>query len=169
MKLICEEDRRAELMASLQEYAHLSITLVQKGCDYDDVCIQFDPANMEALFAILTQFSYHETEVILAYQQEEMHLIDPLHIVYIEGYRKEAFLHTLHTSYRIQYRLYELEEQLTPLGFLRINKSMIVNIRMIHRIIPAINACYTMELKNGISLECSRQYWKLCKQKLKMR
>lgn len=169
MKLICEEGRRAELLDSLQEYAHVSITLVQKGCRYDDVCIQFDPANMEAVFAILEPFTFHKIEPILAYQEDNMHLIDPMDIVYIEGYRKEAFLHTLRASYKIQYRLYELEEQLTPLGFLRINKSMIVNIRMIHRIIPAIHACYTMELKNGISLECSRQYWKLCKQKLKMR
>lgn len=169
MKLICEEALRPKLEDALKSFAHLSITLVQKGCPYEAVCIQFDPQHLEELFVILKQFDTEHLPPIIAYQEKRMYLIDPLTIVYVEGYRREAYLHTLTASYELPYRLYEIEEQLSTLGFLRINKSTIVNLRMVDSIVPAFHACYTMELKNGIAVECSRKYWKLCKEKLKLR
>lgn len=169
MKLVCDDAIRKQLEEQLTMYAHLEITLVQKGYSYDMVCIQFDPLKPEELIEILEQLNQENYQAVLANKEDRMYFIDPFTIVYIEGYRKEAFLHTQTTTYKLTYRLYEIEELLEPYGFLRISKSIIVNIRMIDHIMPAFNACYTMELKNGIALECSRQYWKRCKQKLKMR
>ena len=112
---------------------------------------------------------HQQEHILIGKRNDRMYPILTNDIVYIEGYRKEAYMHTENASYEINYRLYEAEALLKDEMFIRINKSTIVNISKIKSIMPALNACYCLEMVNGILLECSRQYWKTFKKQLGMR
>ncbi|WP_416324492.1 LytTR family DNA-binding domain-containing protein [[Eubacterium] hominis] len=166
MRLICEECQRKKLELELLPYADLQVTLVQVGCEAKGVHITFDPTQLEELHEVLDLMMHRQRKTVMAQKDGRWYPILTNDIVYIEGYRREAYLHTLKHSYTISYRLYEAEALLEDEGFIRINKSMIANIRKIKCIMPALNSCYTLEMVNGVCLECSRQYWKMFKAKL---
>lgn len=69
----------------------------------------------------------------------------------------------------IKDKLYELEEKLKQYGFIRINKSIIINVHEIDYIIPEIYNRYSIYMKSGIVLVLSRNYMKSFKEYLKIR
>lgn len=166
MKLICKESLRDMLELEFMPYRKLDITLVQKGCTWDGVGIIFDMEHFQEVHDVVSMMMQKQEKTIIGRQKDRMYPILISDILYIEGYRKEAYLHTMTNTYRISYRLYEAEALLEQDGFLRVNKSTIVNIRKIKCIIPSLNACYTLEMMDGVCLECSRQYWKQFKKRL---
>lgn len=169
MKLICQDATRLALQVRLQPYEQLQVTLLEKGMDYDGVAIRFQMDRLDELFEVLDTLLKHQEIMVIGLKDGRMYPISSRDILYIEGYRKEAYLHTLQDTYEITYRLYEAEELLQEESFQRINKSTLVNIRHIISIHPAFNACYTLEMSDGVCLECSRQYWKIFKKRLQMR
>lgn len=169
MKLICEAKHKEMLEQEFSPYRSLPIVFVEKNCTYDGVCINFDIDHLKEVHDIAQMMLHQQEHIMIGKRNDRMYPIPINDIVYIEGYRKEAYLHTEKASYEINYRLYEAEELLKDEMFQRINKSTIVNISKIKSIMPALNACYSLEMVNGILLECSRQYWKIFKQKLGMR
>ena len=166
MKLICKDSQRDMQELEFMPYQKLDITLIQKGCTWEGVGITFDMEHLEEVHDVVSMMMQKQEQTIIGKLEDRMYPILTSEILYIEGYRKEAYLHTSTTMYRISYRLYEAEALLEQDGFLRVNKSTIVNIRKIKCIIPSLNACYTLEMMDGVCLECSRQYWKQFKKKL---
>lgn len=80
------------------------------------------------------------------------------HIVRIcaEGQRMRC--DTVHGTYRLRSRLYELEEQLGDPMFLRISKSEIVNKDKILRLDVSISGSIGVHLEGGIKTYTSRRY-----------
>lgn len=169
MKLICEAQHQKMLEQAFLPYRSLPVVFVEKSCPYDGVCINFDIDHLTEVHEIAQLMLHEQEHILIGKLHDRMYPIPIKDIVYIEGYRKEAYLHTETASYEINYRLYEAEALLKDEMFVRVNKSTIVNIAKIKSIIPALNARYSLEMVNGILLECSRQYWKTFKQKLGMR
>lgn len=85
-------------------------------------------------------------------------------IFYFEALDEHVFAYTKDNVYEIKNRLYEVEERYQEIYFLRISKSIVVNLRKIHTITPALNARYMANLKNGEQLIISRQYVKHLKE-----
>lgn len=85
-------------------------------------------------------------------------------IFYFEALDEHVFAYTKDKVYEIKNRLYEVEERYQEIYFLRISKSIVVNLRKIQAITPALNARYTANLKNGEQLIISRQYVKHLKE-----
>lgn len=85
-------------------------------------------------------------------------------IFYFEALDEHVFAYTKDKVYEIKNRLYEVEERYQEIYFLRISKSIVVNLRKIHTITPALNARYTANMKNGEQLIISRQYVKQLKE-----
>lgn len=77
---------------------------------------------------------------------------------YIESFGDDIYIHTANGSYRTHERLYQIEEALESKDFVRISKSVIVNIAKIKYINPALNAKLKLELLNGQGLEVNRTY-----------
>jgi len=126
--------------------------------------------------------SYSETEVIIhcsqtdeeilrlvamlrVYQKKlvgildgERHLLDVKDILYIDTVDKRTFLYTEHTVYQSALRLYELEESLKELDFLRAGRSSILNFRRIRSIRPELGRRLLVTMDNGEQLWVSRQY-----------
>lgn len=81
-------------------------------------------------------------------------------IDYIESVDGRTFLYTKEQVYETTYRIYELENQLKSRHFLRVSKSMLVNLMKIRSIQPALNGRFTAVLQSGEEVIISRKYVK---------
>ncbi len=88
-------------------------------------------------------------------------------LFYAESVDERVFLYTASDSYEIRMKLYELEDLLENKSFLRISKSMIVNLMKISSVRPALNGRFSAVLKNGEEIIISRKYVPALKQILK--
>ena len=88
-------------------------------------------------------------------------------LLYAESVDDRLFLYTAADSYEIRMKLYELEDLLKNRSFLRVSKSMIVNLMKITSVRPALNGRFSAVLKNGEEIIISRKYVPALKQILK--
>lgn len=81
-------------------------------------------------------------------------------IYYIESVDGKAFLYTKDQVYETSYRIYELEDRLKSGHFLRISKSMLLNLMKIRSIQPALNGRFAAILQSGEEVIITRSYVK---------
>jgi len=81
-------------------------------------------------------------------------------IYYIESVDGRSFLYTKHQVYETPHRIYELEELLRAKHFIRVSKSMLLNLMKIRSIQPAFNGRFTAVLSGGEEIIISRSYVK---------
>lgn len=84
---------------------------------------------------------------------------------YIESVDKHTYIYTKDGCYECRERLYELEEKLGPY-FVRISKSMIVNLRKIQNVSAEPGGRMVAVLLNGERAIISRSYVKEIKRRL---
>ena len=70
-------------------------------------------------------------------------------LFYAESVDDRVFLYTAADSYEIRMKLYELEDLLKNKSFLRVSKSMIVNLMKITSVRPALNGRFAAILKTA--------------------
>lgn len=87
-------------------------------------------------------------------------------IYYIEAVDDRVFLYCKDKVYETGYKLYQLENVLGKDRFLRISKSVIVNLMKIEAIKPALNSRFIAFLKNGEQVIISRKYVSVLKKTL---
>ena len=97
----------------------------------------------------------------------EQHLLDVKDILYIDTTDKKTFLYTETAVYESALRLYELEDGLRELDFLRAGRSVIVNFRKIKSIRPELGGRMLVTMDNGEQVYVSRQYAGELKEKLR--
>lgn len=97
----------------------------------------------------------------------ERHLLDVKDILYIDTADKKTFLYTGRAVYESALRLYELEDALRELDFLRAGRSAIVNFRRIKSIRPELGGRMIVTMDNGEQVYVSRQYAGELKDKLR--
>lgn len=88
-------------------------------------------------------------------------------IYYIESVDGKTFLYTKEQTYETAYRIYELESRLAASHFLRVSKSMLLNLLKIRFIQPALNGRFTAVLQSGEKVIISRNYVKGLKNALR--
>ena len=91
--------------------------------------------------------------------------IDVSALYYIESVDKKSFVYTKQNCYETRLRLYELEETLGAY-FLRVSKSMIVNLRKIKGVKSDISGRMEATLLNDEKIVISRSYVKEIKRRL---
>ena len=87
-------------------------------------------------------------------------------IFYVESVDDRTFIYLSSDCYETAHKLYELEEILNERRFIRISKSVIVNLLKIECVKPALNGRYLCHLKNGEDVIISRKYVHEFKEKL---
>ena len=87
-------------------------------------------------------------------------------IFYVESVDDRTFIYLSGDCYETSHKLYELEEILNERRFIRISKSVIVNLLKIECVKPALNGRYLCHLKNGEDVIISRKYVHEFKEKL---
>ncbi len=84
--------------------------------------------------------------------------LDLEEILYIESVDRKCFAYAADKVYECFNKLYELEAQLEPYLFVRINKACIVNLKNINSIKTYIDRRLLITLSNEEQLIVSRQY-----------
>jgi len=92
---------------------------------------------------------------VLEGKQYEIPVAD---VYYVEAVDNTVFIYEKHAVYETRQKLYELERLLHEKYFLRVSKSLIINMMKITSIKPALNGRYTAILQNGEEIIISRKY-----------
>ena len=79
-------------------------------------------------------------------------------IFYIESVDNRTFIYSSKDCYETSRKLYEFEEVLKARNFLRISKSVLLNIMKVESIKPALNGRFSCRLLNGEEVIISRKY-----------
>jgi len=96
-----------------------------------------------------------------------MYSIPIADVYYIESVDDRTFLYLEKDTYESKKRLYELEKVTDSFHFIRISKSVVVNLMKVDSIRPALNGRFLCKLKNGEEVIISRKYVQGLKDKLK--
>ncbi|WP_341274701.1 LytTR family DNA-binding domain-containing protein [Clostridium beijerinckii] len=87
----------------------------------------------------------------------------------MESIDRKVFIYTKTQTYEISEKLYVLEEQLASIDFIRISKSLLLNINKIHSFYPKLSGNLEALLTNNEKVIISRRYVANLKNKLGMR
>lgn len=105
---------------------------------------------------------------LFGYVREIAYRINYEDAYYFESVDNKVFLYCKKQVFETKYKLYQVEEDYNNGDFLRISKSIVVNISKINNIRPAFNGRFEAELDNGEKVIISRQYVSDLKRKLGM-
>lgn len=167
MKLICKKDHQEILSQLLKPYEDIDIVLVEQGLLYEGLSYQFQYEHIDECIQYLNELK--NKQMLSGYKNERINLITINQIVYIEGLSRECYIHTMDEEYASKERLFELEEKLQGTSFIRISKSIIVNINYIDYLLPEANMRYGIYMKSKVKFTLSRKYMKDFKRKIQMR
>lgn len=90
----------------------------------------------------------------------------PKEIFYFEAVDNKVFLYLEKDVYETRQKLYELEERFRGTDFVRVSKSVILNLSKVKTLSPAFNGRFEATMKNGEKLIVSRAYVPVLKEKL---
>lgn len=93
-------------------------------------------------------------------------MVEPRSVYYFEAVDDRVFAYCESKVYEIRKKLYELEQQFENTDFLRISKSVIINLSKINRLAPEFSGRLEALLDNGEKAIISRQYVPALKKKL---
>lgn len=99
----------------------------------------------------------------------QTYILDAAKVLYIDTVDKKTFFYTKNDVYETDLKLYELEEQLAAMDFLRASKSCIINLRQIVSIKPDIDGKLLVTMSNSEKLYVSRQYSPVIRTRLGVR
>ncbi len=97
-------------------------------------------------------------------RQYEVPLSD---IFYIESVDNKVFLYTKDKVYEAKQKLYEFESALKAKHYLRVSKSMLLNLMKVEAIRPALNGRFSAVLRSGEQVIITRKYVPDLKEALK--
>jgi DNA-binding LytR/AlgR family response regulator len=115
-------------------------------------CYKISPELLKVLNTLKSQGN-----MLNAYIGNEIHRIDPTDVFYIETVDNKTFIYCIDTVYESKQKLYELEA-LAINDFLRVSKSVIVNLSKIKSLVPALSGRLEAVLATGEKIIISRQY-----------
>ncbi len=87
--------------------------------------------------------------------QTEVAVVD---VLYIESVDQRTFIYTAEGVYQTSGPLYELEDRLKRKRFLRVSKSVVLNLMKVRAIKPALNGRFLAVMTNGEQVMVSRKY-----------
>ena len=99
-------------------------------------------------------------QMILCKKENEERSIFVNEIFYIESVDKKVFVYCEKEVFRCNYKLYELEEMLAQAGFVRVSKSVILNVEKLTGIKTLVNSKLEAMLVNGERVCVTRKYLK---------
>lgn len=178
-RLICDDTCRHKIKEMLDGYGLINfnraeqLAIVQRGMQSEaleyPVSIVFDKDRLEDVEAGLTKvFGLRNNESVLSDDHivgkldDKFAMVEYKDIHYFNANSNDVFFHT-DQSYQCKFKLYELESSLKDMGFIRINKSEIVNIKKVKEIVPWFNSRLILVLANDQELVVTKSYTKIFK------
>lgn len=97
----------------------------------EDIKVQIDcPRLTPEIEKILAMMRLMDMQ-IAARKDGETYMVDAGRILYVEAVERTTFLYTKEAVYESDYKLYELEQQLSEKGFFRVSKSCLIQLKKI--------------------------------------
>lgn len=116
--------------------------------------------------AIVRGIEEMESSFITVRQEDNIYLLEPKTIALIRVEDNKIVAYNNHgQAYIVPKRLYEIEQQKLH-NFLRISKSVIVNLKEIDHVTPSLDGFLLLIMKNGMEEYISRHYLANFKKKL---
>ena len=119
----------------------------------------------ETIEQLMKKINSSTIESIAGYSNGDIHLLKPHEIYSIFTESGKVFLQTDEEEFEAKNKLYELEERFHS-SFIRVNKSMLVNIDKIVSIQSKVLGNPQIVLANETVVPVSRNYFKLLKEAL---
>jgi two-component system LytT family response regulator len=177
IKLKCPESHYLVIMELLKTRGievseESSYCLVDKCIDSlpndNQVIILFDSQNPKQLLNFMDELSPDkektDIQTIIGKKGESYVPLQVEDIYYFEAAGNIVYCKTKTDRYEVTKKLYELEKKFGDLGFIRINKSHIINILMVSEIFQWFNGKLLLRIKDQKQeLEVSRFYVKIFK------
>ena len=108
----------------------------------------------------VADFVRHADLTILCRKEEKEYSVPVSEIYYVECVDKKSFVYCRTEVYQSSCRLYELEAMLCPAGFVRVSKSVILNIERMQGVKKLVNSRLEALLSNGERICVTRKYLK---------
>ena len=89
-------------------------------------------------------------------------------VLYFESFNGDVYVKIKGKILKVKKKLFELEEQYNKHGFIRINKSQILNIYHVNKITGSFSRKFTLYLDNNEELEVNRAYYTKFKERLEI-
>lgn len=145
----------------------MKITIEMPGPREEDEiivrCANLDERLMNLIYSLKS-----EQDKLTGYVEDKIVKLQPKDIYYFESVNNKVFAYTAKEMYEVHKKLYEIETEYTHTDFLRISKSIIVNVAKIAYLKPIFNGRFEAKLKNDEKIIISRQYVLELKKKLEI-
>ena len=139
----------------------MKITLEQADSSEPEVVIRGDLSSEQVQNIIGLLSSSQSSQKMFFFKEDREYLFDLKDVAYFETLKNKVIAHIGSGIYETRSKLYELESNLRTKGFIRINKSVVVNVNYISAVEPEFSGNYTAHMKGkNIKLVISRKYLK---------
>lgn len=123
-------------------------------------CADLDERVLKLIQALRTE------DKLTGYMEDKIVKLSLKEVYYFEAVDNKVFSYTEKETYEVHKKLYEIEQEFEHTDFLRISKSVIVNVAKIAYVKPILNGRFEAKLKNDEKVIISRQYVSELKKKL---
>lgn len=170
-KLICDENNLSSVVDLIESYGfresnEYDILFIENkvATNVQDAHFRFLYENLETLekFLITIAPSEYKVNRMVVKHNESYIPIEYKEIKYIKAGNNCSYLYSPE-EYKVNLSLHELEIKLKCEGFIRINKSEIVNVLMIDKIDPWFSSRFIIRLYDGNEFVVTKSYYKLFK------
>ena len=134
---------------------------------YNEVSVLIKAGKVDEQILELMKKLQEKTENFLGNRNERTYILKPKDIVCFYSENQKVMADTKEGSFEIKFKLYEIEERLNNLHFIRTSKFAIVNIEQINNIELSFGGSLIINLVNGRKETISRRYTKKVKDFIK--
>lgn len=107
---------------------------------------------------IVTYVEKNKLKNILCLKDDKIYLINPNEINFFYSENQNIFANTDKGVFKVKYKLYELEEKLSHLSFIRISKSALANLSKVNHFEMSFGGTVTVIFQNNSKEYVSRKY-----------
>lgn len=107
---------------------------------------------------IIKRISEQPPAILVGFQNSEANILAPDHIIRIYAARQKVYAVTDDGEYTLRLRIYEIEERLYPLNFVRISSSEMINLKKVKNFDLGFSGTICVHLQNGSTAYVSRRY-----------
>lgn len=180
INLICSSQLKKLLTETIEARglaitSQAKLTLVEKGCDFspEGLTLIFDYQSLEDLcdfLDLLAKRPDNSKNIIIGRRpdSEKFEIISYENIMYFEAEGNYVYCIAAEDKYRVKNKLFELESTLREQGFIRVSKSLLVNIINVTEIIPWFGSRLLLKLKTKKEIQVSRNYVRIFKEYLEI-
>ncbi|OMF26272.1 histidine kinase [Paenibacillus sp. FSL H8-0548] len=178
VQLLCSTKVYEKLKQELSKYQieikqDSELVLVEKGYDIPSgkLSVVFDAIDYMDVIKLLVsgvRENVHFMNTLTGLSDNKFAVIEPRDVLYLEAGPEGMMAYTKSNHYSIKETLQYYENIWAAKGFIRINKSQLVNLLHVKEIIPWFNSRYVLRMDNHAELEVSKMFSKKLRNTLKM-